>query len=161
MAFPQQIYVANTRKMFLGHIAQNNTNINKSCVFGFIKRDDMAKVYKYLYEHGMHYNSQKLKCGNFCIIPKQHQQHQPQSEPRNKPNENDEFKINLVDSQQLTNLLSINNVNLAYINNVNVNIDETNGQEKLVLSTSAEIYNMYDNDTLVEFLNYIISTNVD
>jgi hypothetical protein len=146
MVFPQQIYVANKQGFFLGHVTQKISKINKSCVFGFINRHDIAKVYKYLYDHGMQYQSQKMKSGNFCIIPQ-----------TNKIIKQEELKIDCVDSQNIINLLSINNVNLAFIHKVD--IDTKNGTESLVLSTSAEIYNLCDTELVVDFLNHMI--NID
>ncbi len=147
MVFPSQIYVANNKGLFLGHVATCTSKVNKSCVFGFINRHDIATVYKYLYEHGLNYRSEKLKSGNFCILPK------PKNDIKNKRKniKKQELTIDFVDSQQFTNLLSINNVNLAFIHNVN--IDDNQG---MILSTSAEIYNLYDNDTMIDFLNHMI-----
>lgn len=148
MTFPQQIYIANKNGFFLGHITSKPSKVNKSCVFGFISRHDIAKVYKYLYDNGMQYQSHKLKSGHFCIIP----------EPINITKK-EEMDIKLVDSQQIINQLSINNVNLAFINDVI--FDENNGQKILVLSSSAEIYNLYDTELIVGFLDHMFNINID
>lgn len=150
MTFPQQIYIANKKGFFLGHITSKPSKVNKSCVFGFVNRHDIARVYKYLYDNGMDYKSQKLRSGNFCIIPQLTTQYECSSKTQKE-----ELDIDLVDSQQVINHLSINNVNLAFINSVD--LDDKNGN--LLLSSSAEIYNLYDTELIVDFLDHMY--NID
>ncbi len=151
MVFPQEIYIANQRGLYLGHITPRMTKVSKSCVFGFVNRHDIAKVYKHLYENGMDYISHKLKSGNFCIVP--------QNSIERKKDISKDLSIDLVDSQQIISLLSINNVNLAFISNVE--IEKKEDKDVLILSSSAEIYNLYDTDICKEFLDHMININID